>query len=88
MFTHHRPINPQNRWLLINTKAAVVTLDLNDFRPVGNSRFQNYPTLYKNDLRSECHILFHNIPAKNSKRKQTREILNPPLNIFMYNDEY
>ena len=32
MFTHHRPINPQNRWLLIKTKAAVAALDLDDFR--------------------------------------------------------
>ena len=33
MFTHHRPINRQNRWLLTNTKTAVAALELNGLDP-------------------------------------------------------
>ena len=39
MFTHHRPINQQNRWLLINTKTAVAALDLNG---LGLTLSENY----------------------------------------------
>ena len=57
---------------VINTKTALAAL----------GRFQNYATLYENGLRSKCQILCHMITAKNSKRKQTREISNLPIDIF------
>ena len=85
MFTHRRPINWQNRWLLINTKTAVAALDLNG---LGLTPVLKITRLYTKMVLTQNVTFMSYYPSKNSKRKQTREILNLLINFFIYNDEY